>query len=106
MKGDLKDLVHELDFKVGGFHDILSDLSDAEILFNQLRDKMNDALYKGEEMIYYHEHSRMVRVLSSLFRYVLDDLCTEVEKTEEIKDQIFEKVVKSHSAGNTVASEK
>ncbi|PEW67202.1 hypothetical protein CN448_20010 [Bacillus cereus] len=92
---NLRDLVHEMDYSCGSIGLSISTLVDVEILLGHLVEGMNEAVYKGEEMAYYKEHHRKLRVYQNLIHHTVNELCTEHEKAETLKDEIFNKVVKN-----------
>jgi hypothetical protein len=93
-QNELKEHTLELEFQLGAVGSTLGTLVDAEILLGQLVDSMDKAVYSGEETLSYHQHHRMIRVLSELIRYSLNDLSGEYEKADKTKTKIFNMVIK------------
>lgn len=89
----IRDLTHELDFGMGAIENLVSKIADTEVEFSQLVEKMDEVEHRGEERLYYREHSRKVRVLSNLMHYLVHELEREVEKTGNIRYAFFESVV-------------
>lgn len=99
----LKNLSHELDFELGSMSCRIETLNDINTMLSHLREDMDKAVYNGNERYYYHEHHRMVRVLSELYYYTIKELTEDHQKAGTIRDEIFNITVNdSLSAGNTV----
>ncbi|WP_306475123.1 hypothetical protein [Bacillus anthracis] len=91
----LKNLTRELDHEVGSIGLSVATLVDVENLLGHLVESMNEAAYKGEQMAYFNEHHTKVRVYWNLIRHTVNELSTEYEKVEKIKDGLFNEVVKN-----------
>ncbi|HFK1394603.1 TPA: hypothetical protein ACGXMH_002329 [Bacillus mobilis] len=90
----LKDFTRELDHEVGSIGLSVATLVDVENLLGHLVESMNEAAYKGEQMDYFNEHHTKIRVYWNLIRHTVNELSTDYEKIEMIKDGIFQEVVK------------
>ncbi|SDN06003.1 hypothetical protein [Bacillus sp. OK048] len=92
----LSKLTFDLDFELGSVGSTISTLVDAQILLDQLVDSMDTAVYRGEERFSYHQHHRMIRVLSELFRYTVNDLSKDYEKAYNISSSLFHLAVEKN----------
>lgn len=92
----LQNLVHDLDWSAGGILCRLETFDDLYTTLNHLRQEMDG---KGQKnaMLYFREWSRTIRIMDELMRHSLRELKSEYEKLSDIKDVIFEKVVKEES---------
>ncbi len=88
----LKGFTHELDHSCGSLGNSVATLVDVENLLANLVEGMNEAAYKGEEMAYYREHHRKLRVYWRLLNHTTRELNEEYEKVDEIKDGLFQEV--------------
>jgi len=95
MKENLRDLSLELEYELAAIGSTISSLLDVKVLFGQLTDSMDTAVNKGEELLYYHEHHRMVRVLSEYVYYLVTDISTHYEKADKTKVKIVDMSVKN-----------
>ncbi|PEU69968.1 hypothetical protein CN386_26730 [Bacillus cereus] len=91
----LKGFTHELDYSCGSLGNSVATLVDVESLLANLVEGMNEAAYKGQEMAYYREHHRKLRVYWRLLNHTTRELNEEYEKVDEIKDGLFKEVVKN-----------
>ncbi|MBP3953626.1 hypothetical protein [Bacillus suaedae] len=90
-----RSLAYELDFEMGAIRNLVSLIADVELEFIHLVETMEEVEDRGQEELYYREHSRKARVLAKLMQYTVDELKCEVEKTSHIRDTIFETFVKN-----------
>lgn len=115
MKIELKKLVSDLESRVGFIGVRVSTLNDIEVLFGHLNDSMAQAKHDENQLLYFEEHFREVRILSELMYFTMKELNGELSKIEKIREALFEKVIKnptsdlqekSHIAANDMASKK
>lgn len=105
MSASLKTLAHEMESAIGSIALKVEALQDVEIAMGQLRESMDGAVYRGEEMVYYRQHHREVRMLSELLRYLVIDLATVFENAEKIQMAIFNHVGKGGQANEQNGTE-
>lgn len=94
MSSSLKTLVNGMDNAVGLIGLRTESLADVEVVLSQLRQSMDDAVHRGEERLYYHEHHRQVSMLSELLRYLVNDLNEAYNKASKLSSSIFDDVIK------------
>ncbi|MGH0950474.1 hypothetical protein [Bacillus mycoides] len=94
-ENNLREIIYELDEEIGEIGDKVSILEDVEILLGRLTNDMDRAVYKGEENVYFHEFHREIRVYWRLLKCTIGDLNEEYEKVDELKEELFDKVVKN-----------
>ncbi|PEP49724.1 MULTISPECIES: hypothetical protein [Bacillus] len=94
-KSTLKKFTHELDHELGSLGLSVSTLEDVEILLGHLLENINAAAHKGEEMYYFREFHRKLRVYWRLLNHTMNELNKEYERVDEIKDGLFQEVVKA-----------
>lgn len=94
MDESVKKLARDLDFSIGAIEVLISTLVDVEIEFGQLVDSITKAVHTGQERVYYHEHYRKIRILTTLLRCTTDGLSRESETTGNIRYAIFDQFVK------------
>ncbi|MFJ8217429.1 hypothetical protein [Bacillus cereus] len=91
-KAELKDLMQEMDHELGSIGVSVATLEDVKVLLGHLSESMDTAEYKGEEMYYYRDHHRKIRVYWNLINHTVNMLNIEYEKADAIKDKIFKVV--------------
>lgn len=95
MMKPLKNLTHELDGELGSLGVSVATLTDVEVLLGHLVEGMDTAVCKGEEMYYFREHHRKLRVYWRLLNHTMSELNKEYERVDELKDGLFKEVVKA-----------
>lgn len=106
MTESLRSLAFELDCDMGWIDSRIEILNDTKVLLNYLREDMDGAVYKKEEAAYYRENHRMVRVISELMHYTVEDLAKTFKKADKKTDEILRIATikeKSPVAGNDKA---
>lgn len=93
-KNTVVESVQEMDSVVGSLQIRAGVLHDVSEKFTAVVDDMNNAVYTGDEMVYYREHFQELRVLSELLRYCMNDVSTETEKMNSLTSSMFKEVVK------------
>lgn len=94
MSKKLKDLVQEMDAAMGSVGSAVEILNDVSTALVYLREDMDAALIRGEEMFRHREHHREVRLLSELMRYVMSELVGTYESAYELHLSTHEIAVK------------
>jgi len=89
----LRDLVFELDCEISNIGNTLMDLEDAKVFLSNLEVSMSDAVHSGEEMVYFHNHHREVRILFQLLRQALTDLNKSHNNADILQKTLFNEVV-------------
>ncbi|MFJ8531614.1 hypothetical protein [Bacillus sp. NPDC094106] len=92
---NLRDIVYELDDGIGSIGAKVETLVDVEILMSRLMEDMDRVVSKGEQNFYFHEFHRKLRVYWQLINYTTSGLNKDFEKASELKEEIFNKVVKN-----------
>lgn len=90
----VRDMAFKMDYTVGGIGCHVDILEDIHTNFTITVQGMDGAVERGEEMIYYREHHRELRILSELMYYAMAELEKEYEQIHKLKEDFFEKVVK------------
>ncbi|HDR8451093.1 TPA: hypothetical protein QC311_003618 [Bacillus cereus] len=93
-KSNLREIVYELDEEIGSIGAKVSTLEDVEILMARLMEDMDRVVSEGNENFYFHEFHRELRVYWQLINYTTSGLNKDFEKTSELKEELFNKVVK------------
>ncbi|PFF24143.1 hypothetical protein [Bacillus thuringiensis] len=93
-KSNLREIVYELDEEIGSIGAKVSTLEDVEILMARLMEDMDRVVSEGNENFYFHEFHRKLRVYWQLINYTTSGLNKDFEKTSELKEELFNKVVK------------
>ncbi|MEH6891598.1 hypothetical protein V7024_18300 [Bacillus sp. JJ864] len=93
-KSNLREIVYELDEEIGSIGAKVSILEDVEILMARLMEDMDRVVSEGNENFYFHEFHRKLRVYWQLINYTTSGLNKDFEKTSELKEELFNKVVK------------
>ncbi|PEG03934.1 MULTISPECIES: hypothetical protein [Bacillus cereus group] len=93
-KSNLREIVYELDEEIGSIGAKISTLEDVEILMARLMEDMDRVVSEGNENFYFHEFHRKLRVYWQLINYTTSGLNKDFEKTSELKEELFNKVVK------------
>ncbi|WP_110934161.1 hypothetical protein [Paenibacillus bouchesdurhonensis] len=96
MKNQIQEIAFELDNTANFIEAAVETLSDIDTEFGHLREDMDNAVFRGDQQIYYREHHRQVRLLSHLMRHVLGELRGSSEKASELTQTLF-KTVKEES---------
>ncbi|HDR3902063.1 TPA: hypothetical protein QCO88_004693 [Bacillus cereus] len=94
-ESNLREIVYELDDGIGSIGAKVETLVDVEILMARLMEDMDRIVSEGNENFYFHEFHRKLRVYSSLLNYTTSDLNKDFEKASELKEELFNKVVKN-----------
>lgn len=95
-KSNLREIVYELDEEIGEIGAKVATLEDVEILLGRLMEDMDRVVGKGEENYYFHEFHRKLRVYWRLINHTMSELNKDYEKAAELKEEIFNKVVKKN----------
>ncbi|EOP82978.1 hypothetical protein IGM_05173 [Bacillus cereus HuB4-4] len=95
-KSNLREIVYELDEEIGSIGAKVSTLEDVETLLGRLMEDIDRAVHKGEEIYYFKEFHRKLRVYWKLINYTTSGLNKDFEKAEELKEELFNKVVKKN----------
>ncbi|EEM57724.1 hypothetical protein CN305_11100 [Bacillus cereus] len=98
-KSNLREIVYELDEEIGSIGAKVSTLEDVEILMARLMEDMDRVVSEGNENFYFHEFHRKLRVYWQLINYTTSGLNKDFEKTSELKEELFNKVVKNCEKG-------
>ncbi|MDY7960049.1 MULTISPECIES: hypothetical protein [Bacillus cereus group] len=98
-KSNLREIVYELDEEIGSIGAKVSTLEDVETLLGRLMEDIDRAVHKGEEIYYFKEFHRKLRVYWKLINYTTSGLNKDFEKAEELKEELFNKVVKNCEKG-------
>jgi len=98
-ESNLREIVYELDEEIGEIGAKVSTLEDVEILLGRLMEDMDRVVSKGEQNFYFHEFHRKLRVYWQLINYTTSGLNKDFEKAEELKQELFDKVVKQSEKG-------
>lgn len=93
-KSNLREIVYELDEEIGSIGAKVSTLEDVEILMARLMEDMDKVVSEGNENFYFHEFHRKLRVYWQLINYTSSGLNKDFEKASELKEELFDKVVK------------
>ncbi|MES1050643.1 hypothetical protein FOA24_14945 [Bacillus thuringiensis] len=93
-ESNLREIVYELDDGIGQIGAKVSTLEDVEVLLGRLVEDMDRVVSKGEEKYYFHEFHRKMRVYWRLINYTMSELHKDYEKAAELKEELFNKVVK------------
>ncbi|MED3351950.1 hypothetical protein P4388_25675 [Bacillus thuringiensis] len=91
---NLREIVYELDEEIGSIGTKVSTLEDVEILMARLMEDMDRVVSEGNENFYFHEFHRKLRVYYKLINYTTRELNRDFEKASELKEELFDKVVK------------
>ncbi|CCW05900.1 hypothetical protein Q0N88_05925 [Bacillus thuringiensis] len=91
---NLREIVYELDEEIGSIGAKVSTLEDVEILMARLMGDMDRVVSEGNENFYFHEFHRKLRVYWQLINYTSSGLNKDFEKASELKEELFDKVVK------------
>ncbi|GIP60583.1 hypothetical protein [Paenibacillus woosongensis] len=100
MKKQIQDIAFDLDNTVTVIEGCVDTLADIEVEFGHLREGMDNAFDKGDEMHYYREHHRQVRVLSTLMIHVMEELKHSSGKAAELTQTLFKTVRKESEAAS------
>lgn len=106
MTESLSNAAFELNNQVASIGARLETLEDIKVLFVHLREDMDAVALKKEEQFYYKENHRMVRILSELLFYTINDLTETYKETETLSEVTLELArenEKSPVAGNDKA---
>ncbi|MGS7463786.1 hypothetical protein [Bacillus paranthracis] len=95
-ESNLREIVYELDEGIGSIGAKVETLVDVEILMARLMEDMDRVVSKGDENFYFHEFHRKLRVYWSLLNYTTSDLNKDFEKAAELKEELFDKVVRNN----------
>jgi len=101
MEKELRELVYDLDFKLGNINLNKGTLNDISDELGHLREDMDTVDFRnGDKKIHYEEVHHKVRMLDDLIHYVVKELNQNYDKTQEIKHDLFIKVVKNEKQNN------
>lgn len=89
----IKDLIFELDSETGSINSKAITLDDINTLIGQLRIAM-DNVDEKDVRLHYSDYHRKVRILDELIRYTVNDLNKDLEKLYEIKENLFNEVIR------------
>ncbi|PKG22743.1 hypothetical protein [Niallia nealsonii] len=88
MTETLKNLTWDLTNEIASVGTKVETLKDVQVLMAHLREDMDGAVYRNEEAAYYKENHRMVRVLSELLYYTVNDLNRIYDNADKIGERI------------------
>jgi hypothetical protein len=89
----LKKLTFELDCEFGCLKGTVSTIVAAEVLLEELADSMEIAAYRGQVIENHPRHLRMIKVLSELMHYKVNDLNKESNKASDLHEVMFKKIL-------------
>ncbi len=89
------ELVQELESALGNINLNKETLNDMQTELTHLREDMDNTKTENVTHAFIIQFHRKVRVLDDLMSYLVGDLNDNYGKTEEIKQALFEKVVRN-----------
>lgn len=90
MNDAVKELIFSLEDAFSTLESRIDLLQDVEVLMSQLRDSVDAATHRGVQREWHHQHHRELRILSELFRYVMQDITASTEGTSKVTEALLE----------------
>lgn len=98
MAESIRSLAFELENELGSIGNKVEILKDVQVLMGHLREDMDGVVYRNEQAAYYKENHRMVRVLSELLYYTVNDLNRLYDNADKLGDQIHRLSLKNEES--------
>ncbi|MBG9941768.1 hypothetical protein ABE237_22560 [Brevibacillus formosus] len=92
MNQSVKNLIYTLEVEFNRLEGRIDLLQDVEVAMSQLRDSVDAATHRGVQTSWHHQHHRELRLMSELFRYLVEDISEATKKTDKVKEELLELV--------------
>lgn len=89
----LRNLAYELDDRMSQVGAHVTTIGHVTTMLMHVKEDMDEAVYRGEEKLYFHQNHRTVHVLSELMFLLMEDLKKNYNDLHEVRGEIFQQIV-------------
>lgn len=93
MGNNLRKLAYDLDDRMSQIGAHVTTIDHVSTMLMHVKEDMDEAVYKGEEKMYFHQNHRTVHVLSELMFLLMRDMKKNYEDLHNIRGEMFHQIV-------------